>query len=137
MNDSATRRALLAATFVATVATAGSLYFSIGMGLYPCRLCWFQRILMYPLVVILGVATWENRFEAYRTVLPLAGLGWLVAAYHSYLQVVGTGGICTSVCATVQFQLFGLFTIPNLALIAFTLVLGLFGIPLIRDRRSD
>lgn len=119
------QRTLLGFTaLVALVATAGSLYFSLGKGLYPCRFCWYQRILMYPLVVILGVAVVENRPHVYRTALPLAGLGTAIAAYHSYIQIVGTGGVCASMCATVQFQLFGLLTIPNLSLIAFSLIVG-------------
>ena len=127
MNASTSRRILIMATLIATSATAGSVYFSMGMGLPPCRLCWFQRIFMYPLVIVLSVAAWENRLEVYRTVLPLASLGWLIAAYHSYLQIAGTGGFCTSVCATVHFQLLGVLSIPNLALLAFTGVLGLMG----------
>ncbi len=55
---------MAALTVVAGVATAGSLYFSEVLGLVLCDLCWYQRILMYPLVVVLGVAAWENRPEA-------------------------------------------------------------------------
>ncbi|MFB6177736.1 MAG: disulfide bond formation protein B, partial [Halobaculum sp.] len=56
-----TRSLLSLATTVALVATAGSLYFSEVMGLIPCELCWVQRILMYPLVVVLAVAAVEER----------------------------------------------------------------------------
>lgn len=119
------RRVLLGCTtLVALVATVGSLYFSLGKGLYPCRLCWYQRILMYPLVIILGVAVLENRPHVYRTALPLAVIGGSIAAYHSYIQVVGIGGVCASMCATVQFKLFGLLTIPNLSLLAFGLLIA-------------
>ncbi|QWC19763.1 disulfide bond formation protein B [Halorubrum sp. 2020YC2] len=55
---------LSAATVVATVATAGSLWFSLGLGLTPCDLCWYQRIAMYPLTVVLGgpcaAVLWES-----------------------------------------------------------------------------
>ncbi len=113
-------RALAAAgTLVALVATGGSLYFSLGMGLFPCRLCWYQRILMYPQVVILGVATFESRREVVRTSLPMVLLGGALAAYHSALQVSG-GSTCTAGgCAAVQFRLGGLLTIPNLSLLGF------------------
>ena len=114
---------LSACTVIAAVATAGSLYFSEVMGLYPCDLCWVQRIGMYPLVVVLAVATYENRIGVWRTVLPLSAGGALVSAYHSYLQSTPTttcsvGGGCES----VQYELFGVLSIPNLALIAFALI---------------
>jgi disulfide bond formation protein DsbB len=122
-------RRLAALTLVAAVATAGSLWFSLGLGLVPCRLCWYQRILMYPLVVVLAVAALEDRPEVWRTTLPLATLGTGVAAYHSYLQVAPSGGTtCTvggSSCVTIQYTLAGGFlTIPRLSLVAFSLLTG-------------
>jgi disulfide bond formation protein DsbB len=124
--DRLTARHLLAAgTLVTVVATAGSLYFSLGMGLIPCELCWYQRILMYPLVVVFGVALVEERATVYRTVLPLSVLGASIAAYHSWLQIAGSGLQCGvgGGCGTVLFRVFGL-TIPNLSLVAFLLVTG-------------
>ncbi|MFD1511948.1 disulfide bond formation protein B [Halomarina rubra] len=124
---SLTARAWLAVgALVALVATAGSLTFSLGYGYIPCDLCWYQRILMYPLVVVLGVAAYEDRPGVYRTVLPLALGGTVVAGYHSVIQrtgsdVCGFGGGCTA----IQWQLPGLgLSIPNLSLLAFLLILG-------------
>ncbi|QLH82638.1 disulfide bond formation protein B [Halosimplex pelagicum] len=116
------RYRLAAGAVVALVATAGSLYFSEGMGLVPCELCWFQRVLMYPLVVVFGVALVERRPGVYRTVLPLSTLGAVVAAYHSWLQI-SAGGRCGlgGGCAAVQLRVVGL-TIPNLSLVAFALI---------------
>ena len=70
----------------------------------------------------MGVAAWENRTAAAKSVLPLAALGGVTAAYHSYIQVAG-GGACgiDGGCAAVQYQVAGL-SIPNLALTAFVLV---------------
>jgi disulfide bond formation protein DsbB len=121
------RLLLAATTVVAVVATAGSLYLSLGLGLVPCDLCWYQRILMYPLVVVLGVAALDARAEAVRTALPLSTLGLLVAAYHSYLQVnPSIGGTCTvggGGCTSVQYALAGgLLTVPRLSLVAFVLI---------------
>jgi disulfide bond formation protein DsbB len=114
---------LAAATLVAVVATSGSLYFSEVMGLVPCELCWFQRILMYPLVVVLGVATLEDRPRVDRTVRPLSTLGVLIAAYHTYIQFTNEPSVCAvGGCGTIQYELFGLFTIPNLSLAAFVLI---------------
>ena len=114
---------LAGATVVAAVATAGSLWFSLGLGLVPCELCWYQRILMYPLVVVLGVAGFETRSAVWRTVLPLSTLGGLIAAYHSYLQVTTTSCGFDGACAVVQWRLpvLGL-TIPNLSFIGFLLI---------------
>lgn len=124
-----TRLWLAGGTVVATVATAGSLWFSLGLGLVPCELCWYQRILMYPLVVILGVATLEGRPRVWRTVLPLGVLGSGLAAYHSVLQVTTNSCSFTGACATVQWQapVLGL-SIPNLSLLGFLFVLlAVFG----------
>ncbi|NLV05625.1 disulfide bond formation protein B [Haloarcula rubripromontorii] len=119
------RLLLAAATAVAAVATAGSLYLSLGLGLTPCRLCWYQRILMYPLMVVLGVAAVEDRPGVVRTALPLAVPGAAVAAYHSWLQVSQTTcGLGAVSCAQIQYRVLGL-TVPNLSLVAFLLVTGL------------
>ena len=116
------RTLLGGATLVALVATAGSLVLSLGLGLVPCRLCWYQRILMYPLVVVLGVAAVERRAAVVWTALPLVALGASIAAYHSWLQVTQTAcGIGAVSCAQVQYRVVGL-TVPNLSLLAFCLV---------------
>lgn len=127
------RLLLIAGAIVAAIATVGSLYFSLGMGLYPCELCWYQRILMYPLVLVLGIAALDDRHEIYRTALPFAVGGMGLAAYHSYLQVTATE-VCSTYCATVQFQFLGVLTIPNLSLIAFTMLVGLLSILTVHHR---
>jgi len=124
LSDRPSPRHLLAfGGFVALVATAGSLYLSLGLGLVPCELCWYQRILMYPLVVVFGVALVEHRATVYRTVLPLSVSGAAVAAYHSWLQVAGSGLQCGvgGGCGAVLLRVAGL-TIPNLSLVAVVLV---------------
>ena len=114
---------LASGTVVATVATTGSLWFSLGLGLVPCTLCWYQRILMYPLVIVLGVAAVENHDTIWRTVTPLSVVGGVIAAYHSVLQATTTSCTFAGPCAVVQWRLpvLGL-TIPNLSLISFVLV---------------
>lgn len=120
---------LAGGTLVATVATISSLWFSLGLGLIPCELCWYQRILMYPQVVILGVATVEERPGVWRTALPLSLLGGSFAAYHSILQVTTDSCSFGGSCAIVQWQapIVGL-SIPNLSLLAFLFVsIAVFG----------
>jgi disulfide bond formation protein DsbB len=111
-------------TVVAAIATTGSLWFSLGLGLVPCDLCWYQRILMYPLVLVLGVATLESRVGVWRTALPLAALGGGLAAYHSYLQVTAETCSLGGACAAIQWQapVVGM-TIPNLSLVGFLFVI--------------
>jgi disulfide bond formation protein DsbB len=114
---------LTAGTLFAAVATAGSLFFSLGLGLVPCDLCWYQRILMYPLVVVLGVATVELRPAVWKTALPLSLSGLALASYHSALQVTSSSCAFGGACAAIQWRspLVGL-TIPNLSLLGFALV---------------
>ncbi|MEZ3117126.1 disulfide bond formation protein B [Halobaculum sp. MBLA0147] len=126
------RPVLLAGTLVAATATLGSLYLSEVLGLVPCELCWVQRILMYPLVVVVGVAAVERRPAVARTLLPLSTLGAVVAGYHSYLQATATADTCGAVsCAAVQYRLLGL-SVPNLSLVAF-LLLTLVGVVCLRS----
>ncbi|WP_331235846.1 disulfide bond formation protein B [Natronorarus salvus] len=118
---------LAAATLVAAVATVWSLWLSLGLGLVPCDLCWYQRILMYPLVAVLGVAAVESRSEVDRTALALSVPGIAVAAYHSWIQYAGAESAACSVgggCAAVQYEVLGLST-PNLSLVAFAIVVVL------------
>lgn len=123
MPPSAARVTLAACAFVAAVATAGSLYFSEVLGLYPCELCWLQRIGMYPLVVVLGVAAVESRLAVWRTALPLAIGGGVISLYHSYIQRASVAASCSvGGCGSIQYELFGVFSIPNLAAIAFGLI---------------
>lgn len=122
MRQLGSREWLALGTLVASVATVGSLYFSEVLGLIPCELCWYQRIFMYPLVPVLGIAAIENRPEVYRTALALAIPGAGIAAYHSAIQRLGEGSCSIgSGCTTIQYELLGL-SIPNMALLAFVLV---------------
>ena len=118
---------LYGAWFVALIATLGSLYFSEIKGFIPCELCWYQRIAMYPLVLILGIATFRNDAKVFIYVLPLSLLGGSISILH-YLEqkVPGFGGIkpCVSgvPCSSEYINWFGFATIPFLALIAFILI---------------
>lgn len=135
MPVSRTRLFLGAATLIALVATASSLYLSLGIGLTPCHLCWYQRILMYPLVIILGVAAYERRETVWRVALPLSIIGFSIASYHSYLQF-STGACSFGGCSAVLYTVAG-FSIPNLSAIAFAsiiLALGALRAPSVRRR---
>ncbi|WP_409294915.1 disulfide oxidoreductase [Peribacillus sp. SCS-26] len=111
----------------AVIAALGSLYFSEVLHFVPCTLCWYQRILMYPLAVILGIAVYKRDHSVYRYALPLSFLGMVVSAYHYSLQKlpfmqefeVCTGGVP---CSGEYINLLGFITIPFLALTAFTII---------------
>jgi disulfide bond formation protein DsbB len=118
---------------VASAAALGSLIFSEFLGFSPCKLCWFQRIFMYPQVIILGTALMINdrKVRIYSLVLSLIGL--VIAVYHILLQIFPAVLRCTdevAKCSTVQFATFGYITIPVMSATAFALIalLMIFGI---------
>lgn len=104
---------------IATIAMSGSLYFSEVLHLYPCKLCWFQRILIYPLVTI-GIYSLITDRNLYGLVGFLSGSALLVSGYHSVIQRT-SDGICGGTCSVIQYTV-GPFTIPNLAFIASVLI---------------
>jgi disulfide bond formation protein DsbB len=121
---------LFLAWVVALTATLGSLYFSEVRGFIPCALCWYQRVLMYPLVILLGVASHLEDKSVIRYTLPLSVLGGGVALYHYLIQKVpgmtglGTCGVGVP-CNAQYIDWLGFITIPLLSLTAFTLISGL------------
>jgi hypothetical protein len=126
----------------AFVATTGSLYYStfgdpvlnfangnlfpFNNGLEPCLLCWFARILMYPIVFIsyMGIAKQDKRFTDY--VLPLSVIGIFLEAYHYALQKLPLHSVfgCSleNPCSALQVNYFDFITIPFLALTAFVVI---------------
>ncbi len=121
--------ALPAAFVVAALATLGSLFFSEIAHFEPCRLCWYQRIFMYPLVVILGIAAWRRDGTVFRYAAPLAVIGAVIATYHyalEWLPWLDTGTCSATVpCTVIWFRELGFITLPYLALSAFLLILTL------------
>ncbi|MEK4244279.1 disulfide oxidoreductase [Psychrobacillus sp. FSL K6-2684] len=120
-------KSILAAWLVALTSTIGSLFFSERMGFIPCTLCWYQRILMYPLVFLLGVAFYRNDKKIYVYALPLSIIGICVSSYHYALQKIPSlqeFSACTSgvPCSGQYINWFGFVTIPFLALLAFVMI---------------
>lgn len=110
---------------VAGTSTLGALFFSEVMELPPCILCWYQRIFMFPLVLLLPVGLFPFDGKIVRFALPLAAAGWLVSLFQLLL---GAGLIpeairpCTEgvPCSGVQIEWLGFVTIPLLSFIAFS-----------------
>jgi len=111
---------------VALTATLGSLYYSEIAGFVPCTLCWYQRILMYPLPVILLVGILKHDAAVPDYVLPLSIVGMGVATYHRLLEVgiIGHSAVCSVgvPCDVRYVNYFGFVTIPLMALTAFTII---------------
>jgi len=118
------RNLFTAAFGIAFIATLGSLSYSNLLGFYPCKLCWYQRILMYPLVPLLGYAAYTNTTGLARLVPVYTIPGIAIAAFHSYLQLVPGATCGVDGCSTVYFRVLWL-SIPNQSLLAFLLITGL------------
>ncbi|WP_233498243.1 disulfide bond formation protein B [Meiothermus sp. QL-1] len=118
------------AWLVALVATLGSLYYSEVRNFIPCTLCWYQRIAMYPLALLLGLAVWRNDpgIRPYALSLSLLGLFW--SSYH--LLELWVPGLAPSVCKgpiPCNVEYLPQFPIPLQAWIAFALIsLALLGV---------
>lgn len=108
-------------------ALVGSLTLSELLHFVPCVLCWWQRIFIYPLVVITGVAILRKNDSWVDSTLVLSGIGGLVAFYHSLLQwgiLPEKVAPCNAVvsCITKQIDWFGFITIPFMSFVAFGII---------------
>ncbi len=118
------------AWLIALLATAGALFLGEVMGMTPCLLCWYQRIAMFPLLVILGLGLLEPDGRSLRYAMPLAWAGWGIALYHC---LIFWGWVAEGLvpcgkgpsCADADVQVAGLVPIPLLSLTAFTGILAL------------
>lgn len=118
---------VFASWLVATISTLGAIFLGEVMGLTPCILCWYQRICMFPLVLILGAGLFpiDTRVVRYALPLSLAGLG--IAGFH---LLVSEGVIseeltpCTQgvPCSPQLIEWFGFLTIPMLSVAAFAVI---------------
>lgn len=115
---------------LASMSTLGSLFFSQVVGFAPCVLCWYQRIFLFPLVILLAVGLFPFDKNIVKYALPLAIAGWLTALYHNLLY---SGIIPESIqpcskgvsCTEEYIDLFGFITIPMLSLLAFSTIIAL------------
>src|SRR3954451_10538846 len=122
VRESLQAQGLAVAALVAAVAMAGSLYLSEGGHLTPCRLCWFQRTMMYPLAVILVIAAVRRDWSVRPYAITLALLGATVSAWHYlvewYPSIESAGGSCeiSNPCSALPLpRHFGYISIPFMA----------------------
>lgn len=125
---------ILRASFViALVATLGSLFFGEVLKYPPCTLCWYQRICMYPLVLIFGSAIWYEARNFIRFSFPLSVIGFAIACYHNLLYY---GIIPDSItpcsqgvsCTSKQVEILGFLTIPLMSWVSFLILISLAAI---------
>ena len=126
------KNALTISFVVALVATLGSLFYSEALGYSPCKLCWYQRILMYPQVFLLGLALYRAKKQQVQDILSytiiLTVLGAIIALYHYSIQFTGAEILpCSAVgytpaCSTRFTMHYGYITIPMMSLSAFALL---------------
>jgi disulfide bond formation protein DsbB len=120
--------ALWIAFLVAAVSTLGSLYFSEVADYIPCQLCWFQRIAMYPLAVILLVAAIRRDRGVRWYAGPVAAIGAAIATYHYVVEwrpeLEAACGIGPA-CSDIWFREFGFVTLALMALCGFAAILVL------------
>ncbi len=119
---------LLSAWMIAVVSTLGALFIGEVMGQAPCSLCWYQRAFMFPLAIILMIASFVvDGHGVWRYALPVAAVGWAIALYHNLLyfdlieQAIVPCGQGPS-CSGSEMTLFETVPIPSLSLFAFTAI---------------
>ena len=121
--------ALPLAWLVALTATLGSLYYSEVANFIPCKLCWYQRIAMYPLALILGIAAWKRDHAIRRYVIPLAAIGGAISIYHYTIErfpdLAGSACDPAAPCTFVWVWQFHFISIPFQALTGFALITAL------------
>ncbi len=118
---------VFACWLIAASSTLGALFFSEVMGLPPCVLCWYQRIFMFPLALLLPVGLFPFDPRIVRYALSLTVTGWSIAFFHVLLTY---GLIPESIrpcvqgvpCAQNQIEWFGFVSIPLLSLAAYSVI---------------
>lgn len=126
---SVSEQAIWLAWLMALVATLGSLYFSEVAHYEPCKFCWFQRIGMYPMALILGIAAFRKDTSIYRYAIPMTVIGGTISIYHYLIQHFPdlSAGSCsaTAPCTAAWVWKFGFVSIPFMALACFAAIAAL------------
>ena len=131
------RNGLWLAFFVTLAGVLGSLYYSEIAGYEPCSLCWWQRIFLYPQVVLLGMALAKRDTRIIDYALVLAVLGALIAGYHTTFQFTDTVLPCPAGggdCGKLFVHEFGYITIPVMSLTMFLVIIASLLLAFVRQR---
>ena len=122
------KQGLLIAFIIAVIATSGSLFYSEVAGWDPCKLCWYQRIFMYPLTLLLGIALVKKDTGVRKYVLGMGLVGIPIAIYHYAIQRLSYAASCSAdglSCSSKYTFQYGYITIPMMALTAFVMIVVL------------
>ncbi|AUS60033.1 disulfide oxidoreductase [Chlamydia abortus] len=113
--------ALYFAWLISCTGTVMSIYYSYLLNIEPCVLCYYQRICLFPLSIILGIATYREDDLVKIYALPLSIMGMLIAVYQICLQEIAgmTIDICGRVSCSTKLFIFGFITIPMASALAF------------------
>lgn len=123
------KHSLLFALVISVAGVVGSIMFSEVLHFQPCKLCWVQRIFLFPQAILFFLAIWRKDYKIWFYTLPLSIIGGLVAIYHAYTQIWGGSLLpCTAeggACSKVFFVEYGFITIPAMSAIAFLMLVFL------------
>lgn len=112
---------------IALFAIFGSLVFSEILNFPPCDLCWYQRICMYPIAVIIATGLFLKSKEINKFILPFVSIGFFISIYHNliYYRIIEIIKPCTenAPCTAVQLNMFGFITIPLMSFLGFLVLL--------------
>mgnify|MGYP000306512568 CR=1 FL=1 len=130
MKEFIKKNALYAAFAMALMSTLGSLFYSEILNLPPCVLCWYQRIVMYPLILIIGYSIYKRSREVLWPALVMIPIGWLIALYHNllYFNILPESAapcIAGVSCTTRMPGWLSTFPIPLQAFVGFSIMLVL------------
>ncbi|MES0489205.1 MAG: disulfide oxidoreductase [Leptospirales bacterium] len=128
MNDKQAYGIIFTCWLTATIATLGSLFFSEIMEFVPCTLCWYQRIFMYPLVILFLISLYRFEKSILLYSFPFIILGWFFALYHNLVQleiIPESASPCVQgiPCSTKYINWLNFITIPALSFFAFSILL--------------
>jgi disulfide bond formation protein DsbB len=135
------KNAYILAFLVTLCGMALSLVYSDVIGYAACTLCWYQRILLYPEVFLLGLALWKGDRTITDYIIALSGLGIVLSAYQKYLEFGGISILPCSIvdvsCSKIYVLEFGYITIPVMALTSFIFIFVLMLIHNYMTRRNS
>ncbi len=116
------KHAILLAFLVSLASISGSLFYSELVGFEPCLLCWWQRVFLYPQVLIFGAALWYKKTDVFLYSVPLVSLSAILSFYHQYVYMGGESVLpCTALggaCLKNYVMEFGYITIPMMSFTA-------------------
>lgn len=131
-------KSLTLAFLVALVSVIGTLFYSEIIGFAVCKLCWFQRIFLYPQVLILAVALYLKDAKVAYYTIPLALLGIFFSFFHFLVQATEGGISCGSAgasCSKIYLSTFGYISFPVMSATAFLLIITLSLLALFGSRK--